>query len=293
MREIIKHKNIMIISINNKSNIFGLLIFIIILFSCNGIEYKKQYYGNGVLKEKKGYLKEELKELFKYDSIGNIIESIYFTHNKKDSLLTFDRLGKRKIKRIYKENKAYEQDYYDTGVIRSQGEVISDSLAANWWDFYDSLGKLKARRHYIVDCGQSILNQSIIFDKKGDTVFRNDDYNESTFYDFKVTNLNNGKFKVDYKIIPVSNRSKLRVFSINKDNFCDLTAEDVDTVINLSSRTGTFIFKSNEHNIGIIEDFRTLFTDEELKEEGITENKHLKREMYFDLDDYVVKNMDK
>lgn len=277
----------------NKIYILSVIVFAIFIESCNKTHSKKIYYENGNIKENIEYYKNQIKSKYKYDSIGNLSKALYYSNEQLDSLIIYNKNKIRKYKKIFNEDVVYQETYSSQGFLERKGEVFNDSLSINWWNFYDKNGQLKAKRHYIVTCGKSILNQSIILNKKGDTVFRNDDYNESTFYDFKVTKLHNSKLKVDYKIIPVSNRSKLRMFYINKDNFCDLETKDFDTIIDLNARTGTCILNANISNKGIIADYRTLFTEKELKEKGISKNRYLTREMYFDLDDYVVKNMNK
>ena len=120
---------------------------------------------------------------------------------------------------------------------------------------------MKAKREYFIVCGKSVLNQSVAFESKGDTIFK-DDFNESSFYDFKVTDLKNGKLKVDYHIVPLSNRSFLQLGIINKDDFCIIEEKDIDTAINLTSRKGVFIINQNKYNKGMIVDYRT-------KEKGV------------------------
>lgn len=276
----------------SKRYILLVIVFTIFIESCNKTHSKKIYYENGNIKENIEFYGKKIKSKYKFDSIGNLSKALYYSDEELDSLIIYNKNRIRKYKKIFIEDVVYLESYSNEGQLVDKGEVFNDTLLINWWCFYDKAGFLKAKRHYIVTCGKSILNQSIIFDKKGDTIFRNDDYNESTFFNFKVTNLD-GKLKVDYKIVPVSSRSKLGVISVNKDNFCDLEKEDIDTIIDLSSRNGTFVLNANKSNKGIIVDFRNKFTEKELKEKGIDKNRYLKREMYFDLDDYIVENLDK
>lgn len=267
--------------------ICNIFLLIILLFSCDKEHHKRTYYVNGVLKEERVYLKEELKKKFEFDSIGIIKKKVFYTNGKLDSLMFFNYGIKRSMRLIFADS-IYDKLYFENGKIESEGRIFNDSLAIGWWMFYHKNGLLKAKREYFITCNKSVFNQAIVFDEKGDTIFRDDDFNLSSFYDFQVTDLNNGKLKVDYNIVPISNRSFLQVGIINRDDFCVVEEKDVDTVINLSSRRGSFVVKKNKYNKGMIIDYRTTHKDVVLKE-GVST---LSRRMFFDLDDYIIENPD-
>jgi hypothetical protein len=267
----------------NKRYLVLTVLIVFLVFSCDKIKYKNSYYDNGILKEREGYLKNELKEKFKYDSIGNVFSKTYYSNNGLDSLIAFDKKQNLKFKKSFFNDSIYYVAFKNNSIMK-RGFLKNDSLKVGWWEYFDDVGVLKSKREYKILCEDYVLNQSIIFNQKGDTIFRDDDYNESTFYDFKVVDLNNGKLKVDYKVVPISNRSILQLGIINKDEFCKIQSKNIDTAINLKSNRGTLVLNKNKFNKGLIVDYRSTKKGVELKE-GVST---LSRKMYFDLDDYIV-----
>jgi hypothetical protein len=181
-------------------------------------------------------------EEVKYSN-GKLKEITYITGKNIDSVVRYNSQGKRSSKKNFLSIDTLVTVYHPNGVVESEGIMTNDTLKSGWWKYYREDGSLKSKRHYFIKCDDYYLNQSIVFDRKGDTVYSEDDFNETIFFDYKLENIN-GESRLFYKISPISYRSKLELVLMTDNNFCS-DEEKVDTVIQLKSRKGSIILNSN------------------------------------------------
>lgn len=176
-------------------------------------------------------------------SNGKLKEVAYITRKNIDSVVRYNSQGQRASKRNFISNDTLVTVYHLNGVVESEGIITNDTLKSGWWKYYREDSSLKSKRHYFIKCDDYYLNQSIVFDRKGDTVYTDDDFNETIFFDYKLENTN-GERTLFYEISPISYRSKLELVLMADNDFCS-DKEKVDTVIQLKSRKGSIILDSD------------------------------------------------
>lgn len=190
-----------------KNNVILYLLLIFIVFSCNKKEIRS-YHDNGNLESIKEYYKEELQLIKIYDSLGTLNRVKFFNGKRKlDSLIDYTKEGRILFKKIFNQNNTHYSSYKNE-IIQEEGFLINDTLKTGWWKYFNNKGVLKSKREYVLLCDDYYLNQSIIFDKDGDTIYRDDDFNESIYVLFDISEKDNDSIEVQYEISPISYRSK-------------------------------------------------------------------------------------
>jgi len=266
----------MMVKINN--SFFSFLFALLCIISCNNPKVTKEYYPDGTRKIISTYTQGNLSSNVEYyNRLGNLVKKVYYTKGVVDSLIGF----KGEELRIYKKqiglNNILQTRYYKNGKIESEGFIVKDTLKIGWWSYYDTIGKIKSKREYILLCDDYYLNQSILFDKQKDTIYRDNDFNESVFFNFDIKELDD-KNELSYDIKPISYRSNLELIFLRNDDFCKEEG-NIDTIIPLKTRKGKLFFnKKRKLYTGFIFDYYidTVYVNGKMKINSIS------RKVYFD-----------
>jgi antitoxin component YwqK of YwqJK toxin-antitoxin module len=216
------------------------LIYLLVLgffYACENGRTVKEYYSNGNIKFIKTFApNEELAKLERFDSIDGSCQVFFYSNNEIDSLIGYDTDEIKIFKKEIISKRLFQTNFYKNGNVESKGFLINDTLKNDWWDYFNIDGKLKSKREYVLVCDDYYLNQSIVFDQKGDTIFTKDDFNETIFFKYKI--IENKKDIMTYEISPVSYRSKLELVFLRENNFCKEEG-NIDSIVPLENRKGT------------------------------------------------------
>jgi len=167
--------------------------------------------------------------------LGTLHVKGFFTHRKADSFYKYNADGKTyKWQKYYDGHSTRSVEYDKRDKLEKMDMYLHDTIKVGWWDFYKN-NKTEAKREYIILCDDQYLNQAIVFDKNGDTIYKKDDlFNATTFYKLrKVSDENFFRLYYDVRSI-FSVKNTLQLIFLNGDN-CE---EDVDTIIELKSNRG-------------------------------------------------------
>lgn len=210
---------------------------------------------------------------------GKLKELKFISNERPDSLVRFNENGTRISKREFVLDDTLLTVYHQNGKPESKGIITNDSLKSGWWEYYGENGNLISKRDYFIRCDDYYLNQSVIFDKKGDTIYKDDDFNETIFFSYQLKETDKER-KLFYRISPISYRSKLELVLMTNNDFCN-EEDNIDTVIPLQNRTGTIpLDKSLGFKTGFVFDYYidTLIVD------GEKELNAVSRKIYFSND---------
>lgn len=157
-----------------KSSIIAFIIFVFFA-SCKKENYVKEYFPNG-----------KLKILFEIDD-NKIANGKYEEYYET---------GELKIKGNYINGKLPDTvfEYYKNQKIKEKG-FIKNQIKNSWWSAYDSLGNLRSKIEYISMKNSNYKNQTIYFDKKGDTIFESSSYYKLYLPDTLTLGKNIGRIK--------------------------------------------------------------------------------------------------
>ena len=217
------------------------------------------------------------KENRTYYSDGKLKEVSYLMDSRTDSLIKYGQNGSRISKSEFVQKDTVVTLYHQNGHIESKGSLTNDTLKIGWWNYYEESGSLRSKRHYVLKCDDYYLNQSIVFSAEMDTVYSDDDFNETVFFDYKLSKAQWGD-TLFYTISPISYRSKLELVLMSNNDFCN-EAQNVDTVIPLPSKKGSiFLDSSLNFRSGFVFDYYidTLLIDGEERLNAVS------RKIYFD-----------
>jgi antitoxin component YwqK of YwqJK toxin-antitoxin module len=132
-----------------KKTLFGILI---LLMSCNNAKYIEDFYPDNTLKLRIQVNEQNIPD-GKYTEYYNSGEIKVVGNNKKGVL----------IDTVF--------HYHKNQKLREKG-LIRNKLRFGWWISFDSLGYLKNKSEYLNIKGKLHKNQTIDFDRKGDTLFK-------------------------------------------------------------------------------------------------------------------------
>lgn len=121
---------------------------------------------------------------------------------------------------------------------------MKDSLNIGYWKYYDSDKNLVAISEYLIIDNRGYLNQEVVFDKKGDTLF-----DKSNFFTCKTDKLNNDSLYLEIKyegiIDAIYNDSESYPILVYHNDI-----NDDFTNINML-KLDTLFFKKNKLNMSI------------------------------------------
>lgn len=159
---------------NKKSSIIAFVIFIF-FSSCKKENYVKEYFPNG-----------KLKILFEIDD-NKVANGKYEEYYET---------GELKIKGCYVNGKLPDTvfEYYKNQKIKEKG-LIKNKIKNGWWYTYDSLGNLRSKIEYINIKNSNYKNQTIYFNKNGDTIYGSSSYYKLYLPDTLTLGKNIGKIK--------------------------------------------------------------------------------------------------
>ena len=137
--------------------IIKVLLIIGLVLGCEDNKFITEYYENGNLK-----LRAEVND----DEVPNGTYEEYYP------------TGELLVRTTYTNGKTLDTiyTYHKNGVIQDKG-MSSNNLNTGWWSKFDATGRLKEKREFVIVDNRSRLNQKIVFDKRGDTI-----YTESSFF---------------------------------------------------------------------------------------------------------------
>jgi|SRR5690554_854297 len=171
-----------------------------------------------------------------------------------------------------KEKMRFVQDVIIDDSLTADG-YMKDSLKTGYWKYYDSEKDLVAISEYLIIGNKTYLNQEVVFDKKGDTLF-----DKSNFFTCKTDKLNKDSLYLEIKyegifdaIYNDSESYPMLVYhnDINED-FSNINKLKLDTLFFKNNKLNMSIPK-NKKLKGVIKEFIFL-------EEGGMQI----REVYFD-----------
>lgn len=202
---------------------YVLIIGVIVLFSCNKKQIKKEYYQNGKLyKEyqvdnndvKDGYYKE-------YYESGNISTTIFFKHGIiKDTIKKYYQNGDIELKKI--NNILYT---YDKNGMISEGKIINDKMIG-WWKYYKKNNDTISMKQFIEAPDEKpYFNQNVLY-AKGKPI---KEYSE--FYELEKDTLKK-EYLITYHSGTTQKRTILTLFHNKnlKDDFSNLSVVKLDSV---------------------------------------------------------------
>ena len=153
-----------------------LLLFLILIFSCKKDEnIHIVYYNDGVVRLK---IYPDIN-----DPNKSVYEEFYNTGELKAVL--------HNVNGAFVDTGYY---FYKNKGIKEKG-LFKNNLIDGWWFYYDSLGRLKSKKEYVIIDNKSHLNQVINFDKNKDTIFDTSCYFKVYLPDTIKVGKNIGKIK--------------------------------------------------------------------------------------------------
>lgn len=160
-----------------------------------------------------------------------------------------------------KEKIKFVQDVIIDDSLTADG-YMKDSLKTGYWKYYDSEKHLVAISEYLIIDNKTYLNQEIVFDKKGDTLF-----DKSNFFTRKKIRLNRDSLYIEIKyegiIDAIYNNSEsysmLLYHSDINDDFSNINKLKLDTLIFKNHKLNMPISKNRKLR-GVIKEF--IFLEE-------------------------------
>lgn len=242
---------------------YFILIFILILFSCNQENYKKEFYSDKTLKFK--------VQVDDNDNFNGVYEEYY-------------KSGELKMRTKYLNGIVIDTvfGFHKNGKLKEKG-ILKNNLKINWWNYYDSLGSLKIRNEYKIVNDSIYKNQTIHYDKDSNIID-----SLSSFYNIKLRDtLVLGKNVGELYYSSNFNTNDRYLYIIVENHYSDLIKKR-DTFIEEpdSTRFGVFAHKKGLKHIKatIIEQ---LIFEKEINEDS-SELKIEEHKKYYEKDVYVI-----
>lgn len=222
-------------------NIYRLIFFFIILFSCENME--KEYYKNGNIKAK--YHKQNgllHGNYFQYDSLGILTsQHIYDLGKRKDSSIYY-RNDNIWYLNYYVNGKIHSQKkYYPNGKIEEYGNLDNENIPIGKWKFYNKNGYLEEVKEFKIINGKSYLNQHWFFDINGDTLKEKGTYYDLDFVSDTINLSEPIVGIVDLTNPGIKNKKTYVKVVVPKDyspdfndDFSNINIIDIDTTYNLN-----------------------------------------------------------
>ena len=240
----------------------------------------KEFYENGNLK----------KEVYYSEGIKDSVSHNYF--EKKNHVLSSTVFWK-------KDKVVYQKNYFFKGGLKSEGEVLNDSLKIGKWDFYSQNGYKSEIAEFINLKNKSFLNQKWMINEQGDTI------DGGNYYKLKMKDtVDLGKsfrvhFYLEKPVISYSSQLFVLLPKENslKENFSNEDQIKWDTIENISQRfrnrktyqdrNHDVIFDLESDKAGIKRLRGVLLEKSTIEKDSFD---FVTRKMYFDIPYYVRSN---
>ena len=261
-----------------------LIFFCCVFISCNKNGISKKYYSNGNLKEKRYSTKNKTQ----FDSMIVYFEK--FRNIPKSSIF------------LKNDSTYYQRNYFNNGNIKSDGHFVkNENFKIGKWKFYSINGYKESVMEYLNIRDKSYLNQTWVFDKKGDTLFGN----KGHFYETNVSDtLLLGKAnRIHFFLKEPFFSSESDVFVLLpkdeetlKDYFQNENTIEWDSIENIASRYKKVEYE--DYNLNVVFDIQPIGVGEKklrgiIMEKGQLpddKSKYAIRKIYFDIPYYVIGN---